>query len=249
MPGSMVRIRCGSFSWVDFQSEHLFIYSQRRIPVPIAFHRLDIVSLVSHSDQEQKMVKAPRKYDDQLENTFLLLVERLETFYSNEKRFTRFSITGHFNHAMDYHLLITPKAFFKPRKIEIHDQLFKENFFDSESNGNRMVTSRKNKEWTFKISEDQSYTFYQKITARSGYIVCDSNGKAVAKLNAKKKPLSGHDYYQIEIDQRHPIMNILTVVGLLLTIKEENELQRAAGGINTFTLGAVGINTFNVGQI
>ncbi|KAA1127584.1 hypothetical protein PGTUg99_002908 [Puccinia graminis f. sp. tritici] len=176
-------------------------------------------------------MRPPRKSDDNFQNTFLLLVERLETFYSNETRFTKFSITGHFNQAMDYQLLITPKAFFKPRKIAIQDQIFKENFFDSENNGNRMVTTRKNKEWTFKISENQSYTFYQKITARSGYIVCDSNGQAVAKINTKKKPLSSIDYYQIEIDQRHPIMNILTVVGLLLTIKEENELQRAAGGI------------------
>ncbi|KAA1133935.1 hypothetical protein PGTUg99_032956 [Puccinia graminis f. sp. tritici] len=208
-------------------------------------------------------MRPPRKSDDNFQNTFLLLVERLETFYSNETRFTKFSITGHFNQAMDYQLLITPKAFFKPRKIAIQDQIFKENFFDSvrcffylffqsvlslENNGNRMVTTRKNKEWTFKISENQSYTFYQKITARSGYIVCDSNGQAVAKINTKKKPLSSIDYYQIEIDQRHPIMNILTVVGLLLTIKEENELQRAAGGIKTFTLGG-GINSFNVGQL
>jgi hypothetical protein len=43
-------------------------------------------------------------------------------------------------------------------------------------------------------------------------------------------------------------MNILIVVGLLLTIKEENELQRAAGGIKTFTLGG-GISSFNAGQL
>ncbi|PLW13847.1 hypothetical protein PCANC_04645 [Puccinia coronata f. sp. avenae] len=136
---------------------------------------------------------------------------------------------------MDYVLLITPKAFFKPRKIKIQDQIFKENSFNSEQNGNRMVTNRKNKEWTFKITEDQSYTFFHKITARSGSIVCDSNGKIAAKFSTKKKPLSSVDYYQIEIDQRHPVMNILTVVGLLLTLREENELKRAAGGINAFT--------------
>ena len=80
------------------------------------------------------MTRFQRREDaEPLDNTILLLIERKETFYEKEERYTKFSITGHFSNAMDYVLLITPKAFFKPRKIEIQDQIFKENSFNSVS--------------------------------------------------------------------------------------------------------------------
>ncbi|KAI7965851.1 hypothetical protein MJO29_001599 [Puccinia striiformis f. sp. tritici] len=184
------------------------------------------------------------------ENTFILSIERLETYHSNGTRYTKFSITGHFNQAIDYQLLITPKAFFKPRKIEIQDQIFTENFYDSENNGNRMVTTRnKQKEWTFKIDENRSYTCNQKITARSGSIVCDSSGQIVAKLSTSaRNNLFSSPNYQVEIAQSHPIMNILTVIGLILTLKEEVQIQSAAGGVNCFGLG-LGINPFAPGPM
>ncbi|KAH9445283.1 hypothetical protein Pst134EA_003191 [Puccinia striiformis f. sp. tritici] len=184
------------------------------------------------------------------ENTFILSIERLETYHSNGTRYTKFSITGHFNQAIDYQLLITPKAFFKPRKIEIQDQIFTENFYDSENNGNRMVTTRnKQKEWTFKIDENRSYTCNQKITARSGSIVCDSSGQIVAKLSTSaRNNLFSSPNYQVEVSQSHPIMNILTVIGLILTLKEEVQIQSAAGGVNCFGLG-LGINPFAPGPM
>lgn len=131
-----------------------------------------------------------------LANSFVLSIEKGKTF-SNGKTWTRYSINGHFDQAIEYQLLISPRNFTIPRQILLHDQIFRENTYDSGKNGNRMVTTDQNREWTFRLTEDQSYSFYHKITTRSGSIVCDSNGQVVANLR-RELVFTGQNHFNPE---------------------------------------------------
>lgn len=56
---------------------------------------------------------------------------------------------------------------------------------------------------------------------------------AIGLNSEKMNPLSSLECYKLTIDKKHPMMNILIVVGLILAVKEEKGLEKSRGGINS----------------